>query len=50
MWIFRAYDEYGLPVAEAYHKSDLIEKLIEEFGEERLQDFTIKKVFESWLR
>lgn len=49
MWIYRAYDEYDLPVAEAYRKSDLINKLIDEFGEERLKEFTIKRVYEKWL-
>lgn len=47
MWIYRAYDEDGFPVAEAYHKSDLIDKLVDEFGDYR--QFTIKRIFEKWL-
>jgi len=47
MWIYRAYDEYGLPVAEDYHKSKLIDKLVDEFGDYR--QFKIKRIFESWL-
>ena len=50
MWIYRAYDDNGLPVAESYRKSDLIDKLIDEFGEDRLHEFTIKRIFENWLK
>ncbi len=50
MWIYRAYDEDGLPVAEAYRKQDLIEKLIDEFGADRLKEFKIKRIFEKWLQ
>ena len=50
MWIYRAYDEDGLPVAEAYRKEDLIEKLEDEFGADRIRSFKIKRVFEKWLR
>lgn len=50
MWIYRAYDEFDLPVAEAYRKSDLIAKLREEFPLEDISKFTIKRVFEKWLR
>ena len=39
MWIYRAYDQYGLPIAEAYRKSNLIEKLIDEFGENALEEY-----------
>ena len=49
MWIYRAYDEYGLPIAESYRKSDLIEKLIDEFGSERAKEFKIKRIFEKYL-
>ena len=49
MFIYRAHDEYGLPVAEAYRKSDLIEKLIDEFGLESLSEFTIKRIYEKYL-
>ena len=50
MWIWRAYDEYDLPVAEAYRKQDLINKLIDEFGENMLSRFTIKRIYEKWLK
>lgn len=49
MWLYRAEDEYGLPVAEAYRKADLIDKLTDEFGEDRLQEFTIIRVFDKNL-
>lgn len=48
MWIYRAYDADGLPVAEAYKKIDLIIKLENEFGS--ADGFIIKRIFESWLR
>lgn len=48
MWIYRAYDKYGLPVAEAYRKEDLISKLEDEFGTS--ETFTIKRIYESWLQ
>lgn len=48
MWIYRAYDEYDLPVAEAYRKSDLIAKLEDEFGD--ASRFTIKREYEGWLK
>lgn len=50
MWIYRAIDEDGFPVAESYEKSDLIDKLIDEFGAERLKEFRIVRVFEKWLK
>lgn len=50
MWFYRALDEYGLPVAESYYKSDLIDKLIDEFGVERLKEFTIVRVFDKNLK
>ena len=50
MWFYIAEDEFGLPVAEAYRKSDLINKLIDEFGIERLKDFKIKRVFDKNLK
>ena len=50
LWVYRAEDEFGLPVAEAYRKSDLIDKLIDEFGEEKAMEFKIVRVFERWLR
>ena len=46
MWIYRAYDEYDLPVAEAYTRERLIQKLLDEFGH---ADFTIKRLFEKAL-
>jgi len=48
MWLYRAYDEDGLPIAEAYRKTDLIQKLIDEFG--GVENFVIKRVYEKWLR
>lgn len=50
MWIYRAYDKYGLPIAEAYRRADLIDKIIEEFGEEKIKEIIIVKIFEKWLR
>lgn len=47
MWVYRAYDESDLPVAEAYRKAELIDKLEEEFG--TADRFTIKRVYEKWL-
>ena len=47
MWVYQARDEYGLPMAAAYCKSDLIEKLIEEFG---TADFKIVREFDETLR
>lgn len=49
MWVYRAIDEYGLPLAESYRKSDLIDKLIDEFGEEILDKVKIIRVFEKSL-
>ena len=49
MWVYRATDEYGLPLAESYRKSDLIDKLIDEFGEEILDKVKIIRVFEKSL-
>ena len=50
MWFYRAVDEYDLPIAEAYRKSDLIDKLIDEFGEERLSEFRIIRIFDKNLK
>lgn len=50
LWLYRAEDEFGLPVGEAYKKADLIDKLIDEFGEERANEFKIVRVFERWLQ
>ena len=51
MWIYRAYDKDGFPVAEAYNKADLIKKLTEEFPFKDIKkEFTIKRIFEKWLR
>lgn len=50
MWIYRAYDDDGLPAGESYTKAELIEKLIDEFGVDRALKFTIKRVYEKWLR
>lgn len=49
LWIYRAEDEYGLPVAESYRKNDLISKLCDEFGEDRLNEFTIVRIFDKTL-
>ena len=48
LWIYRDYDEYDLPVAQAYRKDDLIAKLEDEFGTSEI--FTIKRIFEKWLQ
>lgn len=48
MWVYRAYDADGLPIAEAYRKADLIAKLQDEFG--TADGFIIKRVFERWLK
>lgn len=50
LWVYRAEDEFGLPVAEAYRKSDLIDKLIDEFGEEKAVEFKIIYIFERGLQ
>ena len=50
MWFYRAEDEYGLPVAESYRKCDLVDKLIDEFGIERIDEFKIKRVFDKNLK
>ncbi len=49
LWIYRAENIYGLPVSESYSRQRLIEKLIEEFGKERLPEFKIKKIFDKTL-
>lgn len=49
MWIYRAYDEDDFPIAEAYSKERLIDKLKDEFGEE-FEPYRIERVFESWLK
>ena len=49
LWIYRAYDEYGLPVAEAYRKEDLITKLKEEFPLEDINRFKIKRLYDKTL-
>ena len=48
MWVYRAFDEDGCIMAEAYRKADLISKLEDEFGD--AERFTIVRVFERWLR
>lgn len=50
MWFYRAEDEYGLPVAEAYRKDELIEKLADEFGEDRVSEFKIVRVYDKNLK
>jgi hypothetical protein len=50
MWFYRAIDEYGLPVAESYKRADLIDKLTDEFGAERLKEFKIVRVFDKTLK
>ena len=49
MWFYRAIDEYGCYMAEAYRKEDLIEKCIDEFGEEMASTFIIVRVFDGKL-
>lgn len=48
MWIYRAYDEGGLPIGEAYRKKDLVDKLLDEFGPDKI--YIIKRVFERWVK
>ena len=48
MWIYRAYDEFGLPIAEAYRKEDLIDKLKDEFGED-FEPYKIVRIFDKKL-
>jgi len=50
MWFYRAEDECGLPVAEAYNKKNLIKKLIDEFGEEKAKEFKIVRIFDKNLQ
>ena len=47
LWVYRAYDEYGLPVCEAYSKEKLLNETIYEQGmpPEMLEKLTIKRVF-----
>lgn len=47
MWIYRAYDEDGLPVAKSYRKQDLVDKLVDEFDH---SNFKIKRIYESGLQ
>ena len=49
LWIYRAEDEFGLPIAEAYRKTNLINKLIDEFGKEKVNSFKIVRIFERGL-
>lgn len=48
LWVYRAYDEDGFPVAEDYHKAKLVEKLEngDYWGDQKL---TIKRVFINGL-
>ena len=47
LWVYRAYDEDGFPVAEDYHKQKLVERLESEYwGDQKL---TIKRVFVEGL-
>ena len=50
MWFYRALDEDGFPVGEAYRKADLIDKLADEFGEERLAEFKIIRIYDKNLK
>ena len=51
MWIYRAYDKYGLPVKEAYKKADLIARLKEEFPLDDIKEkFTIKRIYDKNLK
>ena len=47
LWVYRAVDEDGFVMAEAYSKARLIEKLWEEFGR---ADFKIIRYFDPTLR
>lgn len=49
IWVFRAYDEDGFPVKEAYQKSRLINELWDEFHEKATK-FHIKRVFIDGLK
>lgn len=50
MWIYRALDEDGCYMAEAYREEDLILKLIDEFGEDRLHEFKIIRIYDKTLK
>lgn len=50
MWFYRAIDEDGCYIGEAYRKADLMSKLIAEFGEERTRQFTIIRVLDKTLK
>lgn len=50
MWFYRAVDEFGLPYAEAYRRADLIKKLVDEFGADRLKEFIIIRIFDKNLK
>ena len=63
MWTYIAYDENGFLFAEAYDKASLIDKLIDECGnviinnrkytvwsDDDYKQFTIKRVFQDWLK
>ena len=49
MWIYMAYDEYGLPIAEAYSKERLIEKLKDEFGYD-FEPYKIERIYDKTLK
>ena len=50
MWFYRAVDEDGCYMGEAYNKADLINKMIEEFGEDRAREFKIVRVYDKTLK
>ena len=50
MWFYRAIDEDGCYIAEDYSRQRLIEKLADEFGEDRLAEFRIVRLFDKNLK
>lgn len=48
MWLYRALDEDGCILAEAYRMPDLIEKVFDEFGED--VQFQIVRVYDKTLK
>lgn len=49
LWVYRAYDEDGFPVKEAYRKDRLMQELWDEFHE-RAVKFQVKRVFVEGLK
>ena len=50
MWFYRAIDEDGCYIGEAYRKTDLIYKLVAEFSKERAKSFVIIRVYDKNLK